>query len=107
MKTSLPLPGSVHTEYFRCGKAGCRCNRGERHGPYYVREWRQQGRKRREYLRPEEVAETRARCAAWKQERAAHRATRAEAQALIRAFNQQAREVERLVRAWRGRKRSG
>jgi rubrerythrin len=38
-KTENPLPkilpGSVHQQYVRCGKAKCKCARGELHGAYY------------------------------------------------------------------------
>jgi predicted LPLAT superfamily acyltransferase len=29
------LRGSIHTQWVTCGKSGCRCARGELHGPYY------------------------------------------------------------------------
>jgi hypothetical protein len=34
----------------RCGKPGCRCARGELHGPYYVHGWRERGEQRRRYV---------------------------------------------------------
>ena len=45
------LPGSVHAQYVRCGKPGCRCARGERHGPYWRRYWREGGATRSAYVR--------------------------------------------------------
>lgn len=49
------LRGSLHTEYKRCGKDGCRCASGrdeDLHGPYYYRHWRDEdGNQRKEYVR--------------------------------------------------------
>jgi hypothetical protein len=51
----MPLPGSVHLEWRRCGKPNCRCAKGRLHGPYYVRRWREGGRQRKELVRPENL----------------------------------------------------
>jgi hypothetical protein len=53
-----PLPGSVHLEWKRCGKANCRCRLGRMHGPYYVRRWREGGRQRKAYVPAIELAVT-------------------------------------------------
>jgi len=44
------LPGSLHAEWKRCGKPSCRCTRGELHGPYWYRRWRESHRQRRQYI---------------------------------------------------------
>jgi hypothetical protein len=44
------LLGTVLSEYKRCGKPNCKCQRGELHGPYYYRFYRVDGRLRREYV---------------------------------------------------------
>ena len=47
--------GYLIAEYVRCGKPGCRCRRGARHGPYWYLHYRRfengrwRGRKRRTY----------------------------------------------------------
>ena len=46
-----PLPGVLRAEWVRCGKPNCRCARGELHGPYLYRRWREAGRQRRSYVR--------------------------------------------------------
>ena len=46
-----PLPGSLQPELKRCGKPICRCTRGELHGPYWYRRWREGGRQRRAYVK--------------------------------------------------------
>lgn len=52
-----PLPGVVRVEWVRCGKPNCRCARGERHGPYLYRRWREGGRQRRSYVKPAAAAQ--------------------------------------------------
>ncbi len=56
------LPGAVCAQWKRCGKPGCRCARGALHGPYYYRFWREDGRLRKAYVRPSELAAVRAAC---------------------------------------------
>lgn len=60
-----PLPGTVQRQRVRCGKANCKCARGELHAAHY-RFWREGGRLRKAYVRRAEVERTRAACAAWK-----------------------------------------
>lgn len=69
----------------RCGKAGCRCARGELHDTRYLR-WREGGRHRRRYVRRADVADVEAVLARRRMERAAARMT----------WQQAARELERL-----------
>ncbi len=45
------LPGILHAEYKGCGKPSCRCARGELHGPYLYRRWREGGRQKRQYVK--------------------------------------------------------
>ena len=75
--------GSVHAQRVRCGKPNCRCARGELHGPYFYHFFRENGRLRKRYLRPSEVDEVRAQCAARKQYRRALVASRRKAQTLL------------------------
>ncbi len=44
------LAGSVHMEFKRCGRDNCRCAKGDLHGPYFTRRWRENGRLRRQYV---------------------------------------------------------
>ncbi|HEX2023024.1 MAG TPA: DUF6788 family protein [Candidatus Thermoplasmatota archaeon] len=37
-------------EWVRCGKPGCRCASGERHGPYTYKYWREGKRLRKAYV---------------------------------------------------------
>ena len=61
-----PLPGVLREERVRCGKATCRCARGDLHGPYLYRRWREGGRQRRRYVKPDDVEEVRAALEAWR-----------------------------------------
>src|SRR4051794_8931186 len=67
---SLPkmpaMPGSLQAEYRTCGKARCRCARGERHGPYWYRRWREAGRQRRRYVKSPDVADVQAALDDWR-----------------------------------------
>ena len=70
----IPLPGVVRPQWVRCGRLGCRCARGELHGPYHYRFWREGGRLRKAYVPPAELGQVRAQCEARRQERWEHRA---------------------------------
>ena len=37
-------------EWIKCGKAGCKCGAGDRHGPYVYKYWKQEGRLRKAYV---------------------------------------------------------
>ena len=59
------LPGAVCQQWVKCGKPNCRCARGELHGPYWYRCWRDAlGSCRKEYVRPADLEAVRAACAA-------------------------------------------
>jgi len=45
--------GWLEIRYVNCGKLNCStCTRGEGHGPYLYRVWRENGRRRARYLGP-------------------------------------------------------
>src|SRR4051812_47866632 len=55
--------GAVVEHWVRCGKPWCGCaTGGPRHGPYYLRYWREGGRRRKEYVRLDEAQKRRAAC---------------------------------------------
>jgi hypothetical protein len=64
LANSLPkmLPGAVCPQWVRCGRPTCRCARGNLHGPYYYRFWREDGRLRKAYVKPAELERVRAQC---------------------------------------------
>src|SRR5688572_28164574 len=67
-KTANPSPkhddrGAVCVRYVRCGRAWCRCmNGGPKHGPYYLRSWREGGRRLKEYIRLDAAQARRVAC---------------------------------------------
>ena len=61
-----PLPGSLHAEWRTCGKPTCRCTRGERHGPYWVRRWWEHGKQRKVYVPRHRLTEVTAGIARWR-----------------------------------------
>ena len=83
-----PLPGCLSAAYQRCGKAACRCARGELHGPYWSRFWREDGRRRRQYVRDVDLDQVRAGIAAWRRLHPPARSTRDVLGELRRLFRQ-------------------
>ena len=61
-----PLRGSLQPERKTCGKAVCRCSRGELHGPYWSLRWREGARQHRRYVRPADLEHVRAGLAEWR-----------------------------------------
>jgi hypothetical protein len=53
------LAGSLFVRFGQCGKPGCVCLRGARHGPYYVLSTREGGQGGFAYLAREEAARAR------------------------------------------------
>ena len=58
-----PLEGEVCLQFIRCGKAGCRCQSGRLHGPYYYRIWREGSRVRKVYIKAADVEAVKVACA--------------------------------------------
>jgi hypothetical protein len=83
------LQGSLFTRYGECGKDGCACGRGRRHGPYHVLSTRSGGRGGFSYLGRGQVARARVLVAR-------HRAFRA-GLTRLRALNE---DVLRLLRSY-------
>jgi len=53
---SLPVNGTVEVRRVKCGRANCRCAKGELHGPYtYVRVYGR-GKRRRKYVKNADVS---------------------------------------------------
>jgi hypothetical protein len=74
---TLPKNSAVCAQWKRCGRTGCRCTRGELHGPYACLFWRERGRLRERYLRLAEAEAVRA-------EYAERRSARREMRQLLR-----------------------
>jgi hypothetical protein len=61
----------------KCGKKGCKCSRGELHGPYYYYVTTDQTERTRRYIRRADVPETAQACENHRQLQAELRAGRA------------------------------
>lgn len=77
------LHGSLFARYAVCGKQGCACRQGRRHGPYYVLSTRSGGRGGFAYLAPSEAARARGLVAGHRSFRAALRRLRQVNQDLV------------------------
>lgn len=88
MDKKLLTPSAVCKQYVKCGKAKCRCQRGQLHGAYWYLFWREGGRLRKRYIKRKDVARVKRACAAYRQEKKRHRDA-------LRLFQQ----VSQLLRA--------
>ena len=59
LRLRAQLQGSVFTRYGECGKAGCACQQGQKHGPYYVLSTRVRGLSGFAYLEGDKAEEAR------------------------------------------------
>jgi Family of unknown function (DUF6788) len=70
------LQGSLFVRFGVCGKQGCVCRTGQKHGPYYVLSTRSGGRGRFAYLEASRLEEARALVEAFREYRAGMRRLR-------------------------------
>ena len=99
LKSSLhkTLPGVVCPQMVQCGKVGCKCQRGELHGPYYYRFWREDGRLRKEYVPRSQLHIVKAQCDRRRRQQQETKAAREQA----REISHQIKQVEQLINASR------
>jgi hypothetical protein len=92
-----PLRGWLEARYKRCGKANCKCAKGELHGPYYLRRWERRGKRYAKHVKKDELSATFAACLAYKR-------NRQETRELIRQINQTdyawLRAIGRVLKDW-------
>lgn len=92
------LKGQVCEQFIKCGKPRCRCGAGYPHGPYYYRVWRDGDVVRKEYIRPELLAEVRDGCERYKQIRLHLREMDSRLAALTRGLNQGKRVLNKITK---------
>jgi len=90
----VPLPGTVHAEYKKCGRSGCKCARGELHGPYYYRFYREGGRQHKQYVKLLDLADVMIGCRERQLERGMRRRVEKQMQVWRRLLNT-VRRIER------------
>ena len=99
VKTSRPLPkagiGALCRQWVKCGAGGCRCARGELHGPYWYLLWWEHGRTRKRYVPPAELDAIRAAILARRERERARREKHRHFVEMWRKAKAYLREVER------------
>ncbi len=100
---SKTLPGTVHAQFVRCGKANCKCARGELHGAHFYHFVRVGGKLRKRYLKAVEVEKIKEACALRQQQEKRRRNDSKTVWSLIRQIRENLRETDALSRA-RGEK---
>ena len=76
LKRREQLAGSLFVRFGVCGKEGCVCRSGQKHGPYYVLSTRSGGRGGFSYLDASQLAEARALVKSFREYRAGMRRLR-------------------------------
>jgi len=93
-----PLRGGLEAQFKRCGKANCRCAKGQLHGPYYLRRWQRYGKRCSKYVKKDELSATFQACLEYKR-------NRRETRELIGSFNRNGNAVLKamgeLLRRWK------
>ena len=89
------LQGSLFVRYGVCGKAGCACRQGARHGPYYVLSTRSGGRGGFAYVEGRRVDQARALVARSRKFRAGLRRLRAVNRDLVSLLRRYQESVSR------------
>jgi len=77
------LAGSLFVRYGVCGKEGCACRTGRKHGPYYVLSTRSAGRGGFAYLEQSQMGEARELVKAYREYRAGMRRLRSVGEQLV------------------------
>src|ERR1044072_10003661 len=87
----LPKIFAICQQFMKCGKVGCKCNRGELHGPYFFYFYRVDGKLKKSYIRKADAAELWKSYSRWRQIQKKRTADR-------REFTELYRELRRLDR---------
>jgi hypothetical protein len=87
--------GAVVAHWVRCGRQWCRCTQGgPKHGPYYFRCWREEGRRHKSYVRQQDAARVASACADRRESERAERARADEAHQAWRDIRALIKEIE-------------
>ena len=60
------LQGTIVEKFLECGRAGCKCKRGEKHGPKYYLSYKHKGVTQMLYIPKDMVSEVRSRSRLYK-----------------------------------------
>ena len=97
-RNPTPLPGEICEQYIRCGKAGCCCEQGKRHGPYYYRIWREGERVHKVYVKRSDLEAVQEACVAYRECQQILRTTRSRREMLTQSISRQWRQTKQLMR---------
>ena len=93
-----PLPGEICEQYIRCGKIPCRCEQGQRHGPYFYRIWREGDHVHKVYVKRSELETVRQACEVYRNFQQILRDVRTQRATLSRSIQREWRQSQRLQR---------
>src|SRR5215207_2324964 len=82
-----PTPGHVQRRGVRCGKANCKCARGELHTAYY-HVWKCDGVRCQRYVRRADVGSVRRACDAYRETQREMRAGREQYRGMLRRLRE-------------------
>lgn len=91
--------GTVHRQFVRCGKASCKCARGELHGAYYYHFIRVNGKLTKRYLKADQVESLRVACASRQEEDRTRREHSRQNRQMIREMNSRFRLLLQQLKA--------
>jgi hypothetical protein len=92
-----PLRGYIEIRYVRCGRANCKCSKGELHGPYHLRRWTTDGRKVTKYVKNSEKQTVLAAVSAYKKNRIKQHQTRERDRQLVREIRGNNKEFSLML----------
>jgi hypothetical protein len=100
-KTCPKIPALLPT-WKTCGKVGCKCGRGEPHGPYWSLRWRDGAIQRRRYVRAADLLAVRAILEKRREERRRERLDQAIGMLTWHQVARQLEAIEARIREERG-----
>jgi hypothetical protein len=95
------LRGHIEVRYVKCGRANCKCAKGELHGPYHLLRWKSAGRKITRYVKKGEEQAVFATVSAYRRKKVEQRQQRDSYMELgreIRENNKRVRLILQLIR---------
>lgn len=91
------LRGYIEIRYVRCGRANCKCSKGELHGPYYLLRWREGEQKITKYVKKSEKQTVFAAVSAYQQRRTEQHQARERNREFVREIRQNNKEFRLML----------
>jgi hypothetical protein len=96
----VPLAGTLEYKRIKCGRANCKCARGELHGEYAYLRVQQNRRRSRRYVKKGDVPKVLAGLEAHRKQKAQKRAERQEFHNLLREMKQESQIIQTRIREY-------